>query len=74
MESNFVFKLSPKAIQFEKNVLKTKPKGSKFERTRFKPSFGEPPHEFYNVKTWTRGFLERKNHAKLVNIIGFELS
>ncbi len=60
MESNFIFELSPKAIQFGKDVLKPKPKGSKFERTRFKPSFGEPPHKFYNVKTWTRGFLTKE--------------
>lgn len=60
MESNLVFELSPKAVQFEKNVLKLKSKGSKFERTRFKPSFGEPPHKLYNVKTWTRGFLTKE--------------
>ncbi len=65
MESNFVFELSPKAIQFFLNVLKPKPKGSKFERTRFKPSFGEPPHEFYNIKTWTIGFLRKEEPCKI---------
>ncbi len=60
MELNFVFELSLKAIQFEKDVLKPKSKGSKFERTRFKPSSGEPPHKFYNVKAWTRGFFTKE--------------
>jgi len=35
-----------KVLEFEKNVIKLEPKGSKFERTRFKPLPEEPSHTF----------------------------
>lgn len=55
-----LFWTKSKGYSIWKRCVKTKTKGSKFERTRFEPSFGEPTHNFYNVNTWTKGFLTKE--------------
>jgi hypothetical protein len=47
-------------------VIKLEPKGSKFERTRFKPVPKEPPDKILNVKTGPEVLSKRKNCATVV--------
>jgi hypothetical protein len=62
-------KTSLKVLEFEKKVIKLEPKGSKFERTRFKPLPEEPPHKFFNVKTGPEVLSKRKNCTTLVHAL-----
>jgi hypothetical protein len=45
MEQYPVKKIGLKVLELEKNVIKQESKGSKFERTWFKPLPEEPPHK-----------------------------
>jgi hypothetical protein len=47
-------------------VLKPKPKGLEIGKTNLKSPPKEPPNKVYNVKTWTRCSLKKKNHTTLV--------
>jgi hypothetical protein len=51
MELDSIFELGSMVLEFEKNVLKSKPKTSKIEKTELKTPPKEFQNKFYNVKT-----------------------